>query len=117
MPGMEITLNSPLDMHLHLRDGDMLKLTAPLSADFAGAVIMPNLVPPVTTAEMMQDYAARIEAALDGAAFTPYMTLFFTALGEKELLAAKATPGFFGFKLYPAGITTNSEGGDRKSVV
>ena len=71
MPGMEITLNSPLDMHLHLRDGDMLKLTAPLSADFAGAVIMPNLVPPVTTPEMMQDYAARIEAALDGAAFTP----------------------------------------------
>ena len=111
MRAMEITLNSPLDMHLHLRDGDMLKLTAPLSADFAGAVIMPNLVPPVTTPEMMQGYAARIEAALDGAAFTPYMTLFFTALGEKELLAAREAPGFFGFKLYPAGITTNSEGG------
>ena len=111
MQGMEITLNSPLDMHLHLRDGDMLKLTAPLSADFAGAVIMPNLVPPVTTAEMMQSYAERITSALDGAPFTPYMTLFFTALGEKELQAAKDTPGFFGFKLYPAGITTNSEGG------
>ena len=111
MQGMEITLNSPLDMHLHLRDGDMLKLTAPLSADFAGAVIMPNLVPPVTTAEMMQAYADRITSALDGAPFTPYMTLFFTALGEKELQAAKDTPGFFGFKLYPAGITTNSEGG------
>ena len=54
---MEITLNSPLDMHLHLRDGDMLKLTAPLSADFAGAVIMPNLVPPVTQPEQMQQYA------------------------------------------------------------
>ncbi len=108
---MEITLNSPLDMHLHLRDGDMLKLTAPLSADFAGAVIMPNLVPPVTSAEMMQSYAERITSAFDGAAFTPYMTLFFTALGEKELLAAKETPGFFAFKLYPAGITTNSEGG------
>ena len=111
MRAMEITLNSPLDMHLHLRDGDMLKLTAPLSADFAGAVIMPNLVPPVTTPEMMQGYAARIAAALDGAVFTPYMTLFFTALGEKELLAAREAPGFFGFKLYPAGITTNSEGG------
>ena len=108
---MEITLNSPLDMHLHLRDGDMLKLTAPLSADFAGAVIMPNLVPPVTNADMMQAYAERITTALDGAPFTPYMTLFFTALGEKELLAAKSAPGFFGFKLYPAGITTNSEGG------
>ena len=108
---MEITLNSPLDMHLHLRDGDMLKLTAPLSADFAGAVIMPNLVPPVTQPEQMQQYAARISAALNGAAFSPYMTLFFTPLGEKELLTAKETPGFFGFKLYPAGITTNSEGG------
>ena len=108
---MKITLNSPLDMHLHLRDGDMLKLTAPLSADFAGAVIMPNLVPPVTTPAAMQAYDARIAAALDGADFTRYMTLFFTPLGEKELLEAKDTPGFFGFKLYPAGITTNSEGG------
>ncbi len=108
---MKITLNSPLDMHLHLRDGDMLKLTAPLSADFAGAVIMPNLVPPVTTPAAMQAYDERIAAALDGAAFTRYMTLFFTPLGEKELIAAKETPGFFGFKLYPAGITTNSEGG------
>lgn len=108
---MKITLNSPLDMHLHLRDGDMLKLTAPLSADFAGAVIMPNLVPPVTTPEAMQAYSERIAAAMDGADFTRYMTLFFTPLGEKELLAAKETPGFFGFKLYPAGITTNSEGG------
>ena len=108
---MEITLNSPLDMHLHLRDGDMLKLTAPLSADFAGAVIMPNLVPPVTTPEMLQAYARRIEAAMDGTTFASYMTLFFTAMSEKELLAAKSTPGFFAFKLYPAGITTNSEGG------
>ena len=108
---MEITLESPLDMHLHLRDGDMLKLTAPLSADFAGAVIMPNLVPPVTTPQMMQAYAERVQEALEGAAFTPYMTLFFTALDEAALQAAKGTPGFFGFKLYPAGITTNSEGG------
>ena len=108
---MEITLKAPLDMHLHLRDGDMLKLTAPLSGDFAGAVIMPNLVPPVTTPSAMQSYAARIAAAMDGAAFSAYMTLFFTPMGEKELLQAKETPGFFGFKLYPAGITTNSEGG------
>ena len=108
---MELTLNSPLDMHLHLRDGDMLKLTAPLSGDFAGAVIMPNLVPPVTTPDMMLAYAERIRFALDGATFMPYMTLFFTALDQKSLQAAAATPGFFGFKLYPAGITTNSEGG------
>ncbi len=108
---MEITLNSPLDMHLHLRDGDMLKLTAPLSADFAGAVIMPNLVPPVRTPAAMQEYDTRIASAMGGTPFTRYMTLFFTPQGEQELLAAKNTPGFFGFKLYPAGITTNSEGG------
>lgn len=108
---MEITLESPLDMHLHLRDGEMLRLTAPLSVAFAGAVVMPNLVPPVTTPQMMQAYAERVRAALEGAAFTPYMTLFFTALDEAALAAAQATPGFFGLKLYPAGITTNSEGG------
>ena len=108
---MNITLNSPLDMHLHLRDGEMLKLTAPLSADFAGAVIMPNLVPPVTTPAAMQAYDARIAAAMNGSDFKRYMTLFFTPLGEAELITAKNTPGFFGFKLYPAGITTNSEGG------
>lgn len=110
---MQITLSSPLDMHLHLRDGDMLNLTAPLSADFAGAVIMPNLVPPVSTPEMMQAYAERIERAMGGAFFTRYMTLFFTPMGEAQLATAAATPGFFGFKLYPAGITTNSEGGLR----
>lgn len=110
---MQITLSSPLDMHLHLRDGDMLRLTAPLSADFAGAVIMPNLVPPVSTPEMMQAYAERIETAMGGAAFTRYMTLFFTPMSEAQLDAAAAAPGFFGFKLYPAGITTNSEGGLR----
>ncbi len=109
---MEITLNSPLDMHLHLRDGDMLRLVAPLSADFAGAVIMPNLVPPVATPAALEAYAARIEEAMGkDARFTRYMTLFFTPMDEAALLAAKATPGFFGMKLYPAGITTNSEGG------
>lgn len=108
---MEVTLDSPLDMHLHLRDGDMLKLVAPLSADFAGAVIMPNLVPPVTTPESLQNYAARIDEAMDGVPFSRYMTLFFTPQTERQLDAAQSTPGFFAYKLYPAGITTNSEGG------
>lgn len=108
---MEITLNAPLDMHLHLRDGDMLKLVAPLSADFAGAVIMPNLVPPVTHPAAMLSYSERIAAAMSRADFTQYMTLFFTAQTEQQLVLAKETPGFFAFKLYPAGITTNSEGG------
>ncbi len=108
---MEITLDSPLDMHLHLRDGDMLKLTAPLSADFAGAVIMPNLVPPVTTPEQLSAYSRRISDAMGEAPFTRYMTLFFTPQTEASLQAIRQTPEFFGFKLYPAGITTNSEGG------
>lgn len=108
---MEITLTAPLDMHLHLRDGDMLRLTAPLSADFAGAVIMPNLVPPVRTPEQLRAYAERIDAAMDGAPFMRLMTLFFAPQSEAQLLAARATPEFFAYKLYPAGITTNSEGG------
>ena len=108
---MEITLNAPLDMHLHLRDGDMLKLVAPLSADFAGAVIMPNLVPPVTDPGAMVAYSERIAAAMGNEPFSRYMTLFFTPQSEQQLSIVKDTPGFFGFKLYPAGITTNSEGG------
>ncbi len=98
-------------MHLHLRDGDMLKLTAPLSADFAGAVIMPNLVPPVTNPEQLSLYSQRINAAMGETPFTRYMTLFFTPQTEASLQAIRQTPEFFGFKLYPAGITTNSEGG------
>lgn len=112
MTGMEITLHSPLDMHLHLRDGNMMKLVAPLSDDFAGAVIMPNLVPPVTTPEMMDAYRRRAAEAI-GAPFTPLMTLFFKPYTQQELEAARVTPGFFALKLYPAGITTNSEGGLR----
>ena len=108
---MEITLESPLDMHLHLRDGEMLRLVAPLSQDFAGAVIMPNLVPPVTDAASMQAYSERIGAAMADQPFTRLMTLFFRRYSEAELKTARDVPGFFGIKLYPAGITTNSEGG------
>lgn len=108
---MEITLESPLDMHLHVRDGEMLRLVAPLTAVFAGAVIMPNLVPPVASAEAMQAYAERIAEAQGGQEFACYMTLFFKPYSAAELEAACGVPGFFGIKLYPAGITTNSEGG------
>ena len=108
---MEITLESPLDMHLHVRDGEMLRLVAPLSASFAGAVVMPNLVPPVTSAEAMQGYAARIREAMGEVEFRCYMTLFFKPYSEAELVAAREVGDFFGIKLYPAGVTTNSEGG------
>lgn len=108
---MEITLDSPLDMHLHLRDADMLRLVAPLSSSFAGAVIMPNLVPPITSPEALQAYAARVAAAMAPTSFTRYMTLFFKPYSAGQLEAARALPEFFAIKLYPAGITTNSEGG------
>lgn len=106
----EIILDSPLDMHLHFREGDMLQLVAPLSAgDFAGGLVMPNLVPPVDTLERLQSYRAAIEAAVSPAQFEPYMTLFFRNYSEEFLQAAK--PHIVGIKLYPEGVTTNSAGG------
>lgn len=104
------TLHRPLDMHLHLRDGDMLKLVAPLSAKtFAGAAIMPNLVPPVNSLDSLNAYRERIVDAVGDELFNPYMTLFFRPYTEKEL--EKVQPSLMGIKLYPAGATTNSEGG------
>ncbi len=108
---MQLTLNSPLDMHLHLRDGEMLKTVAPLSAhSFAAAIIMPNLVPPVTTVEAVTAYKARILEAIGNEKFDPLMTLFFQESYDVAFLE-KAKPYIHGIKLYPAGITTNSEGG------
>jgi dihydroorotase len=107
---MDHTLTSPLDMHIHFREGAMLRTVAPLSArDFAGGVIMPNLVPPVDHLERLLRYRAEIDAAIGGMGFTPYMTLFFRAYSEAELCAAR--PHIIGVKLYPAGVTTNSEAG------
>ena len=107
---MTITLDTPLDMHLHLREGAMLDLVAPLSAAaFAGAVIMPNLLPPVDSLDRLAAYRAAITHAIGSHTFSPFMTLFFRAYSEEELLAAK--PYIIGIKLYPAGVTTNSAGG------
>jgi len=107
----ELTLQSPLDMHLHLRDGEMLKLVAPLTAQtFAGALIMPNLVPPVTTKEALLSYKQRINEAKQYSDFEPYVTLFFQADYSYEFLE-EIKDDIIGIKLYPAGITTNSETG------
>jgi len=107
-----ILLHSPLDMHLHLREGAMLQTVTPLSAQaFAGAVIMPNLVPPVDNRERLERYRASIRAASDGALFEPYMTLFFKAYDEPTLRSLKTH--IIGIKLYPAGVTTHSEAGVR----
>ncbi|MEA3554884.1 MAG: dihydroorotase [Campylobacterota bacterium] len=105
-----ITLNSPFDMHLHLRDNDMLELVAPLSSStFAGAIIMPNLVPPVSTKEAVIEYKQRILNATSNDNFEPFMTLFFKPYTFEFLDSIKDE--ISAIKLYPAGITTNSEGG------
>lgn len=108
---MKITINSPLDMHLHLRDEDMLKVVAPLSSrDFSAAIVMPNLLPPVTTIEAIKAYKSRIKDAIGDDNFEPLMTLFFKDDYSYEFLK-EAKSYISAIKLYPAGITTNSEGG------
>ncbi|GIT99044.1 dihydroorotase [Sulfurovum sp. TSL1] len=104
-------LTAPLDMHLHLRDGEMLEKIAKSSAStFSGAIIMPNLVPPVSSKEEVIAYKQRIMDAVGDEKFTPYMTLFFKPSYDKAFLES-VKEVITAIKLYPAGITTNSEGG------
>lgn len=103
-------LKNPLDMHLHLRDEEVLALVAPLSAkDFKAGVIMPNLIQPITTLNNLKAYKNRILKACSNEDFIPLMTLFFQNYDEKFLELAKNE--IFAIKLYPAGITTNSDNG------
>jgi len=104
-------IHEPLDMHLHLRDGDMLKLVAPLTSEtFSGALIMPNLVPPITTKEALLSYKQRIKDACKDDVFDAYVTLFFQSDYSYEFLE-DIKEDIIAIKLYPAGITTNSETG------
>lgn len=104
-------LNEPLDMHLHLRDADMLKLVGPLtSKTFSGALVMPNLVPPITTKEALLSYKQRIKKACRNDQFEPFVTLFFKNDYSYEFLK-DIKDEIIAIKLYPAGITTNSETG------
>ena len=102
-----ITLRRPDDFHLHLRDGALLAAVAPQSRDFARAIVMPNLVPPVATARDVIAYRGRIEAAMPGAAFEPLMTLYLTDDTRPETIDAAAEV-CVAAKLYPAHATTNS---------
>ena len=104
------TLLMPLDMHLHLRDGVMLETIAPMSAySFSGALVMPNLVPPVTTKEDVVAYKERILASVPNDYFEPYMTLFYKNYDKKFL--EDVADEILAIKLYPDGATTNSDGG------
>jgi dihydroorotase len=108
-----LTLTRPDDWHLHVRDGAALQTVVPHSArQFARAIVMPNLKPPVTTAVQAMAYRERIEAAVPkGLAFEPLMTLYLTDhLPPKEIARAKAA-GVVALKLYPAGATTHSDAG------
>jgi dihydroorotase len=105
-----LSLMMPLDMHLHLRDEDMLKIVAPLTSySFSGAIVMPNLVPPVTTIEAVIAYRHRIKEAMEGDNFEPYMTLFYQHYSREFLESAR--DHITAVKIYPSGATTNSEGG------
>ena len=110
----ELELIRPDDWHLHLRDGEALAAVVGASAaQFARAIVMPNLRPPVTTVEQAGAYRERILAALPaGSDFTPLMTLYLTDDTAPEQIRAAARSGFVhGVKLYPAGATTNSDAG------
>jgi len=110
----QITLTRPDDWHLHLRDGALMKSVVQDTArQFARAIVMPNLRPPVTTTEQAQAYRQRILAALPaGSKFEPLMTLYLTdKTGAEEIKKAGASGYIHAVKLYPAGATTNSDAG------
>lgn len=109
-----LTIRRPDDWHVHLRDGAMLQAVAQHTArQFARAIIMPNLTPPVTTAAAATAYRDRIMAALPaGSEFTPLMTCYLTDTADAQAIADAHAAGIFtACKLYPAHATTNSAHG------
>lgn len=109
----ELILQTPDDWHLHFRDGDMLKETVAATARcFQRAIVMPNLVPPVTNAAEALAYKERILAARPaGSSFEPLMVLYLTDKTTTEEIKAAKAAGVVAAKLYPAGATTNSHSG------
>jgi dihydroorotase len=109
-----ITLRRPDDWHLHLRDGEAMRAVLPFTAArFARAIVMPNLKPPITTAELALAYRQRILDMLpEDSNFVPLMSLYLTdSTSPKEVDRAKSAGYICGFKLYPAGATTHSDAG------
>ena len=109
----QITIRRPDDWHVHLRDGAMLEAVAPYTArQFARAIVMPNLAPPITTTAAAEAYRARIRAATAGHDFTPLMTCYLTDGIDADAVARGFAEGVFtAAKLYPAHATTNSAHG------
>ncbi len=108
-----LTITRPDDWHVHLRDGAVLKNTvADISRYFGRAIIMPNLVPPVTNVEQATEYHSRIMAENPQPHFTPLMVLYLTDdTTAEDIKAAKDSGLVYAAKLYPAGATTNSSSG------
>lgn len=109
-----LTIRRPDDWHLHFRDGEMLKLVAPYTArQFKRAIVMPNLVPPVTTVAAAESYRTRIlDAVGPDSDFEPLMTAYLTdTIDPDEVARGFETGVFTACKLYPAGATTNSDSG------
>ncbi|MDH5654685.1 MAG: dihydroorotase [Spirochaetia bacterium] len=112
--GKRITIRKPDDLHLHVRSGEIMRLVVPHTArQFARAVIMPNLVPPVRTLDEAVSYRKEILQCLDSSEnFTPLMTLYLTGETKAEdIKHAKESGAVLGIKLYPSGATTNSQFG------
>ena len=110
----QLTLTRPDDWHLHLRDGALMQSVLPDTArQFARAIVMPNLRPPVTTTAQALEYRQRILAALPaGMKFEPLMTLYLTDVtSPEEIRRARDSGMVHAVKLYPAGATTNSDAG------
>ena len=112
MATQTLTIRKPDDWHVHLRDGDMLQRVAPYTArQFARAIVMPNLVPPITSVEAARGYRKRILAATPPG-FTPLMTCYLTDEADPGEIARGFEEGvWIAAKLYPAGATTNSASG------
>lgn len=116
MSDATLTLIRPDDWHIHFRDGAVMRAVVPeTAAVYARAIVMPNLVPPVTRAEHAAAYRERILAALpEGSSFQPLMTAYLTESTDPDDLAAGHEAGILtAVKLYPAGATTNSDAGVR----
>jgi len=109
----ELIIIKPDDMHLHLREGDILKHACKDTAkQFARAIVMPNLKAPITTVNRAEKYYQDIKKAISNSNFEPLMTLFFTdLLNSDEIKKVSDSEIVHGIKLYPSGVTTNSDNG------
>jgi dihydroorotase len=112
---LTIEMIQPDDWHLHIRDGNVMRdVLADTARQFARAIIMPNLKPPVTTVELAKAYQSRIDANLKTLginSFTPLMTLYLTDNTSADEVRKAKAEDIVAFKLYPAGATTNSDAG------